>query len=40
MCSWKGKNIEQVLCDALDHGLIIKIRILYKNKGGPWENVQ
>lgn len=26
--------------DVLDNGLIIKIRILYKNKEGPWENVQ
>lgn len=28
MCNWNGNDIEQVFCDVLDNGLIIKIRIL------------
>lgn len=38
MCSLNGNNTEQEFGGVLDNGLIIKTRILRKNKGGPWEN--
>lgn len=34
VCNLSGNNIEQILCDVLDNGLIIKIRILLREGPG------